>query len=116
MQYLYDAGDFYTFMDTETYEQINIPRDTIGEEIKYLKENDNLTVIMYGDRIIGIDLPFYVELTVAETAPGVKGDTAAGGSKPATMETGLVVNVPFFINIGDKIRIDTRTGDYLDRV
>lgn len=116
MQYLYDAGDFYTFMDTETYEQINISRDAIGDDIKFLKENDNLTVIMYGDRIIGIDLPFYVELTVADTAPGVKGDTAAGGSKPATMETGLVVNVPFFINIGDKLRIDTRTSDYLDRV
>lgn len=116
MQYLYDAGDFYTFMDTETYEQINISRDTIGEDIKYLKENDNISVVMYGDRIIGTDLPINVELTVADTAPGVKGDTAAGGSKPATMETGLVVNVPFFINIGDKLRIDTRTGDYLDRV
>lgn len=116
MQYLYDAGDFYTFMDTETYEQVNIARDTIGENIKFLKENDNITVVMYGERIIGTDLPFYVELEITETAPGVKGDTAAGGSKPATMETGLVVNVPFFINIGDRIRIDTRTGDYLDRV
>ncbi len=116
MQYLYDAGDFYTFMDMETYEQINISRDTIGDDIKYLKENDSITVVMYKGRIIGIDLPYYVELTVADTAPGVKGDTAAGGSKPATMETGLVVNVPFFINIGDRIRIDTRTGEYLDRV
>lgn len=116
MQYLYDAGDFYTFMDMETYEQINISRDTIGDDIKYLKENDSITVVMYKGRIIGIDLPYYVELTVADTAPGVKGDTATGGSKPATMETGLVVNVPFFINIGDRIRIDTRTGEYLDRV
>lgn len=116
MQYLYDAGDFYTFMDMETYEQINISRDTIGDDIKYLKENDSITVVMYKGRIIGIDLPYYVELTVADTAPGVKGDTAAGGSKPATMETGLVVNVPFFINMGDRIRIDTRTGEYLDRV
>ncbi|NLW17709.1 MAG: elongation factor P [Firmicutes bacterium] len=116
MQYLYDAGDFYTFMDTETYEQINISRDIIGDDIKYLKENDSITDIMHKNRIFGIELPYYVELTVADTAPGVKGDTAAGGSKPATMETGLVVNVPFFINIGDKIRIDTRTGDYLDRV
>lgn len=116
MQYLYDAGDFYTFMDLETYEQINIGHDTIGDDIKYIKENDSITVVMYKGRIIGIDLPYYVELTVADTAPGVKGDTAAGGSKPATMETGLVVNVPFFINVGDKIRIDTRTGEYLDRV
>ncbi len=116
MQYLYDAGDFYTFMDTETYEQINISRDIIGDDIKYLKENETITVIMYSGRIIGIELPYYVELVVADTAPGVKGDTAAGGSKPATMETGLVVNVPFFINIGDKIRIDTRTNEYLDRV
>ncbi len=116
MQYLYDAGDFYTFMDMETYEQINIGHDTIGDDIKYIKENDIITVVMYKGRIIGIDLPYYVELTVADTAPGVKGDTAAGGSKPATMETGLVVNVPFFINVGDKIRIDTRTGEYLDRV
>ncbi len=116
MQYLYDAGDFYSFMDTETYEQINIAHDTIGDDIKFLKENENITVVMYQGRIIGIDLPYYVELVIADTAPGVKGDTAAGGSKPATMETGLVVNVPFFINVGDKIRIDTRTREYLDRV
>jgi elongation factor P len=116
MQYLYDAGDFFTFMDTETYEQINISHDIIGDDIKFLKENENITVALYQNRIIGIDLPYYVELVVADTAPGVKGDTAAGGSKPATMETGLVVNVPFFINVGDKIRIDTRTREYLDRV
>lgn len=116
MQYLYDSADFYTFMDTETYEQINIAHETIGDDIRFLKENDNLTVIMFGDRIISIELPFVVELAVAETDPGVKGDTAAGGSKPATLETGLVVNVPFFINVGDVIRVDTRTSSYLDRV
>jgi elongation factor P len=116
MQYLYDAGDFYTFMDNETYEQSNIPHDILGEDIKFLKENDSITVIVYAGRIIGIELPYYVELEVVETAPGVKGDTAAGGSKPATLETGLVVNVPFFIDVGDKIRIDTRTREYLDRV
>lgn len=116
MQYLYDAGDFVTFMDTENYEQINISHDTIGDDIKYLKENDNITVIQFAERIIGIELPYYVELKVADTTPGVKGDTAAGGGKPATMETGLVINVPFFINVGDKVRIDTRTREYLDRV
>lgn len=116
MQYLYDAGDFFTFMDTETYEQTNIAHDTIGDDIKFLKENENITVVMFSNRIIGIELPYYVELVVEDTAPGVKGDTAAGGGKPATMETGLVVNVPFFINVGDKIRIDTRTREYLDRV
>ena len=116
MQYLYDAGDFFTFMDIENYEQINIAHDTIGDDIKYLKENDNITVVMFSERIIGIELPYYVELVVADTVPGVKGDTAGGGGKPATMETGLVVNVPFFINVGDKVRIDTRTREYLDRV
>lgn len=116
MQYLYDAGDFFTFMDTETYDQVNIAHDTLGDDIKFLKENENITVVMYQTRIIGIELPYYVELVVADTAPGVKGDTAAGGGKPATMETGLVVNVPFFINVGDKVRIDTRTREYLDRV
>lgn len=116
MQYLYDTGDFYTFMDNETYEQINIPHDVLGDDIKYLKENENITVVMFQDRIIGIDLPYYVELEVTDTPPGVKGDTAAGSYKPATMETGLVINVPFFVNVGDRIRIDTRTKEYLDRV
>ena len=115
MQYLYDAGDFYTFMDTENYEQMNVNHSTIGDDIKYLKANENITLLMYQERVMGVELPFYVELTVADTAPGYRGDTATGGSKPATMETGLVINVPFFINIGDKLRIDTRTKAYLDR-
>jgi len=115
MQYLYDAGDFYTFMDTENYEQMNVNHSTIGDDIKYLKPNENITLLMYQERVMGVELPFYVELTVADTAPGYRGDTATGGSKPATMETGLVINVPFFINVGDKLRIDTRTKEYLDR-
>lgn len=115
LQYLYDAGDFYTFMDNETYEQLNINKDTIGDDIKFLKEGDSLNVLTYKENVIGIDLPFHVELVVADTGPGFKGDTAAGSYKPATLETGLVVNVPFFINIGDKIRVDTRTREYLDR-
>ena len=95
MQYLYNDGEFYNFMDTETFEQLSIAHDSLGDDIKYLKENENITVIMYKGRIIGIELPYYVELIVAETAPDVRGDTASGGTKPATMETGLVVNVPF---------------------
>jgi elongation factor P len=116
MQYLYDAGNFYTFMDTENYEQINVNHDVLGDDIKFLKENENVTMVIYNDRVIGVELPYYVELVIADTAPGFKGDTAQGGSKPATMETGLVVNVPFFVNTGEKIRIDTRTKEYLDRV
>ncbi len=116
MQYLYDAGDFYTFMDTESFEQINVNHSVLGDDIKFLKENENVNMMMYGERIIGIELPYYVELEVVDTAPGYKGDTAQGGSKPATMETGLMVNVPFFVNVGERIRIDTRTREYLDRV
>ena len=116
MQYLYDAGDFYTFMDTENYEQINVNHDVLGDDIKFLKENENVIMVVYNERVIGVELPYYVELVIADTAPGYKGDTAQGGSKPATMETGLVINVPFFVNQGDKVRIDTRTKEYLDRV
>lgn len=116
MQYLYDSGDFYTFMDTENFEQKNVAHADLGDDIKFLKENDNVTMMLYNDRIIGIELPYYVELTITDTAPGFRGDTATGGTKPATMETGLVINVPFFINVGDKIRIDTRTKEYLDRL
>lgn len=116
MQYLYDNGDFYTFMDTENYEQMNVSHSDLGDDIKFLKENDNVSMLFYNERIIGIEVPFYVELTVTDTSPGFKGDTASGGTKPATMETGLVINVPFFINVGDKLRIDTRTKAYLDRL
>jgi len=115
MQYLYDTGDFYTFMDNENYEQMNINHDTLGDDIKFLKENESVTMLMYNDKVMGVELPYYVELVVTDTAPGFRGDTATGGSKPATMETGLVINVPFFINVGDRLRIDTRTREYLDR-
>jgi len=115
MQYLYDTGDFYTFMDNENYEQMNINHDTLGDDIKFLKENESVTMLMYNEKVMGVELPYYVELEVTDTAPGFRGDTATGGSKPATMETGLVINVPFFINVGDRLRIDTRTREYLDR-
>jgi len=116
MQYLYNSGDEYYVMDNETYEQYALTKDQIGDGIKYLKENMNVTVLFYQDKIFGVELPNFVELVVVDTEPGIKGDTASGGSKPARMETGLVVQVPFFINVGDVLRIDTRSGEYLERV
>ena len=116
MQYLYSEGDIYHFMDTQTFEQIAINKDQIGESINYLKENIEVMVMFYEGISIGIEMPTFVELEVSQTEPGFKGDTATGGSKPATLETGAIVQVPLFINIGDIIRVDTRTGEYLSRV
>lgn len=116
MQYLYSTGDEYYFMDTETFEQTALRHEQLGNEVKYLKENMNIGVVVYLEQVVGIELPVSVGLIVAETEPGIKGDTASGGSKPAKMETGLVVQVPFFINPGDVLRIDTRTGEYIERV
>lgn len=115
MQYLYNDGDSYTFMDTETFEQINIPAAQLEYELQFLKENMNCFVVIYEGAAIGIEIPNTVELEVAETDPGIRGDTATGGSKPAKMETGYVVQVPLFINIGDKLIIDTRSGNYVSR-
>jgi len=116
MEYLYSTGDEYYLMDMETYEQIALSKEQMEGAISYLKENMVLTVVMHGEKVVGVELPNTVELKVVQTDPGVKGDTAAGGSKPATLETGLVVQVPFFINEGDVLRIDTRTGEYIERV
>lgn len=116
MQYLYESGDTYYFMDTQTFEQIPLSREQLGDSIKYLKENMEVMVMFYEGVSIGIELPTFVELKVVETEPGFKGDTATGGSKPATLETGAVVQVPLFINKDDVIRVDTRTGEYLSRV
>lgn len=117
MQFLYAAGDDeYVFMDNESFEQISLQKAQIGDGIKYLKENTVINILKHGEKIMGIDLPNHVELEVTETPPPEKGNTAQGGTKPATMETGAVVNVPFFINVGDVLRIDTRTNEYLDRV
>lgn len=115
MQYLYKEGDQWFFMDTETYDQISLLEADLENAPKYLKENMSTGILFYQGKIIGIDLPKQVELTVAATDPGIKGDTASGGSKPATMETGVVVQVPFFVNEGDMLIIDTRTGDYVGR-
>ncbi|HZW49325.1 MAG TPA: elongation factor P [Bacillota bacterium] len=116
MQYLFAAGNFYTFMDTSTYEQMELTAEQIGDGIKYLIENMNLMIQIFDETVIGVELPNFVELKIAECEPGVKGDTATGGTKPAKLETGAPVRVPFFINEGDKIRVDTRTGEYLSRV
>lgn len=115
MQYLYASGNEHIFMNTETYDQMTIPGERLERELKFLLENMMVSVMQYEGEIIGIQLPNSVVLEVKETEPGIKGDTASGGSKPATLETGLVVHVPFFINEGDKLNIDTRTGDYISR-
>jgi elongation factor P len=114
-QYLYNDGNDFYFMDMETYEQISLTKNELGDAIKFMKENTTINLLMFQGKSIGIDLPNFVELKVVETAPGIKGDTASGGSKPATLETGYVVQVPFFINVGDVLQIDTRTGQYLKR-
>ncbi|NLW09510.1 MAG: elongation factor P [Firmicutes bacterium] len=115
MQYLYKSDADYVFMDMETYEQVSLNEELLGDGIKYLKENMEVMVQFYEGNPIGVTLPNTVELEVVETAPGFKGDTAAGGTKPAKLETGVTVNVPFFINEGDIIQVDTRTGEYLRR-
>ncbi|HLS91282.1 MAG TPA: elongation factor P [Limnochordia bacterium] len=116
MQYLYNSGDEYFFMDSATYEQISLSRDLLGDDVYFLKDNMTLHVKFHQGRAIGVELPTFVELQVTHTEPGVRGDTAAGGSKPATLETGLVVQVPLFVETGDVIRVDTRTKEYLSRV
>ena len=116
MQYLYNSGEEFTFMDTENYEQVNLRKEDIGEGVMYIKENTVIGINFYKSSPVGVDLPNTVDLVVTDTAPGVKGDTAAGGTKPATLETGYVVQVPFFVNPGDTLRIDTRSGQYVMRV
>ena len=115
MQYLYQNGDLYVFMDNETYEQSELSKEQLGNAINFLKENMEAKIMVYDTRILGVELPNTVELKVQETEPGIKGDTATGGSKNATLETGYVVKVPLFINEGDVLRIDTRSGEYIER-
>jgi elongation factor P len=115
MQYLY-RDDLYHFMDTETYEQVALTAADVGEASDYLKENTEVDVLYISGSPAGIDLPNFVELAIVKTDPGVRGDTAQGGSKPATLETGAVVQVPLFLNEGDVVKVDTRTGEYLGRV
>ncbi len=115
VQYLYNDGQSYHFMDMESYDQFSMEKEQLDDAVKYLKENMTIQILMFQGKSIGIDLPNFVELTVVETAPGIKGDTASGGTKPATLETGYVVQVPFFINEGDVLQIDTRSGHYIKR-
>jgi elongation factor P len=116
MQFLYALDDESYLMDMESFEQTAIPSSLFGNQKKYLKENMDVAVIRYKGEVIGVSVPDFMELVVVETDPGVRGDTATGGSKPAKLETGAMVNVPLFINIGEKIRVDTRTDNYLERV
>ena len=115
MEYLYNDGEAFIFMDQENYDQIPISEEQLGESVKFLIENMVCSVLFYKGAIMGIDLPGQVTLTVTETEPGIKGDTASGGTKPAILETGAKVNVPFFINEGDRLRINTKTGEYIER-
>ena len=114
-EYLYSDGDLYYFMDQETYEQIPLNQETLGDSMKFVKENMVVKVMSYKGSVFGIEPPTFVELTVTETEPGFKGDTSTGATKPAVVETGAQINVPLFIDQGEVIRIDTRTGEYMER-
>ena len=114
-QYLYNDGRFYNFMDMETYDQYQLTKEQLGDTISYLKEETVIDVIYYNEGVINVRLPTFVDLEVVETPPGFRGDTAQGGTKPATLETGLIVQVPLFISNGEKIRVDTRSGEYAER-
>jgi elongation factor P len=116
MQYLYRESVHYVFMDNVSYDQMNVDEPTLGEATSYLREGDSAVLQIYNDQVVGVDLPASVELSVAETEPGVQGDRVSGARKPATLETGLIVQVPLFVNPGDRIKVDTRSGDYLTRV
>ncbi|MFO8192031.1 MAG: elongation factor P [Bacillota bacterium] len=116
MEYLYRDGEHFYVMDLETYDQLILSPEQIGEGVKYLKENDHLNVVMHGEKVVGVEMPVTVNLKITETEPGLKGDTASGATKAAILETGVTVQVPLFINSGDKVKIDTRTGNYIERV
>jgi elongation factor P len=116
MQYLYREGDRYCMMDNETYEQIMLTEEQVGEVRLYLIENLNVEVLFFNQAPIALELPNFVELAIAQTEPGVRGDTAAGGTKPAVLESGASIQVPLFLNEGDKVKVDTRTGTYIERV
>ena len=116
MQYLYADGDLFNFMNMETYDQMAVDKDTVGDSLKFVKENEMVKVCSINGDVFAVEPPLFVELEITDTEPGFKGDTAQGATKPATVETGANVNVPLFVERGDKIKIDTRTGEYLSRV
>ena len=116
MQYLYSDGDLYHFMNVETFDQIALNSDDVGDSLKFVKENEMVKICSHNGNVFAVEAPLFVELEIIDTEPGFKGDTATGTTKPATVETGAVVNVPLFVEQGNKIKIDTRTGEYLSRV
>ena len=116
MQYLYGDDDFYNFMDVETYDQISLTREAVGDALKFVKENEMVKICSHNGNVFAVEPPLFVELEITDTEPGFKGDTATGATKPAIVETGAKVMVPLFVEIGNKIKIDTRTGEYLSRV
>ena len=116
MQYLYSDGDLFHFMDVETYDQIALSEDQVGDTLKFVKENEMVKILSHNGEVFAMEPPLFVELEITETEPGFKGDTSTGATKPATVETGALVYVPLFVEIGDVIKIDTRTGEYLSRV
>ena len=116
MQYLYADGDLFHFMNVETYDQVALNTETIGDALKFVKENEMVKVCSYNGNVFSVEPPLFVELEITDTEPGFKGDTATGATKPATVETGAVIAVPLFVSQGDKVKIDTRTGEYLSRV
>lgn len=116
MQYLYGDDDFYNFMDVETYDQISLTREAVGDALKFVKENEMCKICSHNGNVFAVEPPLFVELEITDTEPGFKGDTATGATKPAIVETGAKVMVPLFVEIGNKIKIDTRTGEYLSRV
>ena len=116
MQYLYNDGDSFYFMDNETYEQIPVPADFIGDSVKWFKENDNCQLLYADTELLGVQPPMFIEVEITETDPGFKGDTVQGGTKPATIETGAVVQVPMYLNQGEMIKVDTRDGKFVSRV
>jgi len=116
MQFLYSSGDDYSFMDNETFEQINISKEQLGTVVLYIKESTNVSIMFHNEKILGVEAPNFIELKIIETEPAFRGDTTQSGTKPAKLETGAVVNVPFFVLEGDTIKVDTRTNSYLERV
>ena len=116
MAYSYNDGDLYYFMDNETFDMMPLGQDQLGDALKFVTENMNVMILSYKGNVFGVEPPTFVELTVTETEPGFKGDTSTGATKPATLETGATINVPLFVDQGDTIRVDTRTGEYMERV
>ena len=116
MQYLYSDGDLFYFMNTESYDQIAVNKETVGDALKFVKENEMVKICSYNGSVFSVEAPLFVELEITETEPGFAGNTAQGASKPATVETGAQISVPLFVNQGDKVQIDTRSGEYLKRV